>query len=120
MSSVTLLICIAVVAWLGQILLGWWQIRRFNQALNRLICQGRVGIGRSTGCFRSRVIMALSFDEDGHVCDGFMLRGLTVFARPVRLTQVIGLHKNSLEPKVIFPHQHACQTALNLAIQPQL
>lgn len=120
MTSVTLLIYLAMVAWLAQILLGWWQIKVFNQALNNLSYQGRISIGRSIGRFRSRIIVVISFDEAGHISDGFILKGCTVFARPVKLIKLIGLHKDTLDVKKVFPQQLACQTALTLAIQSEV
>lgn len=120
MTSITLLIYLAMVAWLAQILLGWWQIKVFNQALNNLCYRGRVSIGRSIGRFRSRIIIVLSFDETGHISDGFILKGCTVFARPVKLVRLIGLNKDTLDVTKVFPQQPASQTALTLAIQSEL
>ncbi|TKI07739.1 transcriptional regulator GutM [Martelella alba] len=119
MSSTMLLTLCAAAAWLAQIALGGWQIRRFNLAYDRLCRQGAVGVGRSSGRFRARVVLALASDEEGRVCDGFILRGLTVFARPRPLPMLIGLHKNQLQADALFPKDRACQTALLLAIKPK-
>ncbi|WP_213991892.1 transcriptional regulator GutM [Sodalis sp. dw_96] len=116
----TLLITLAALAWLGQIVLGGWQIHRFNRAYDALCRQGAtVGVGRSAGRFKARVVLALAFDRHERVCDAFMLRGLTVFARPRRLPALIGLHISRLNPDVIFPKDRTCQTALLLAIKPK-
>jgi glucitol operon activator protein len=119
MNSNTLLIMLAVIAWIGQIIMGWWQIKRFNQAIDLLARQGQVGIGRSQGRFSARVVLALAFDAQQHVCDAFIMRGYTVFARPRPLTELIGLHLDQLIPNVIFAKDHHCQTALSLAIKPK-
>ncbi len=119
MNITTTLITLAALAWLGQIVLGGWQIHRFNRAYDVLCRQGAVGVGRSAGRFKARVVLALAFDRQERVCDAFVLRGLTVFARPRPLPVLIGLHKSQLIPDVIFPKDRACQTALLLAIKPQ-
>ncbi len=121
MNATSLFISLAALAWVGQIFLGGWQVYRFNRAYNALHGQGHVvGLGRSGGRFKPRVVIALAFDADGYVRNGFTLRGLSVFARPRPLTPLIGLHKGQLEPSVIFPKDPACQTALALAIKSKL
>ncbi|EFE95915.1 transcriptional regulator GutM [Serratia odorifera] len=113
----TSLIILAAIAWLGQIALGWWQIQRFNHAFDRLCQLGPVGVGRSGGRFKPRVVLALAFDAQQRVCGSMMMRGLTVFAQPKPLVQLHGLHQHDLLPDVIFPEDRACQTALSLAIK---
>jgi glucitol operon activator protein len=120
MSLTTILVTLAAVAWLAQIVLGGWQIHRFNRAFDALCLRGTaVGVGRSAGRFKARVVLAIAFDQEGRVCDGFVLRGLTVFARPRPLTKLYGLLKSELIPDVLFPKDRACQTALLLAIKPK-
>ncbi|KEY60178.1 transcriptional regulator GutM [Serratia sp. DD3] len=110
------LICFAVIAWLMQIVLGWWQIQRFNRAFDRLCQLGNVGVGRSGGRFKPRVVLVLAFDTQQRVCGSLLMRGLTIFAPPKPLPQLHGLHQQALRPEVIFPEDRACQTALALAI----
>ncbi|WP_061796542.1 transcriptional regulator GutM [Serratia ficaria] len=113
------LILFAVLAWLLQIALGWWQLRRFNRAFDRLCRLGAVGMGRSGGRFRPRVVLALAFDADRRVCGSMLMRGLTIFARPQPLAHLHGLHQRDLRPDVIFPEDRACRSALSLAIAPK-
>jgi len=121
MNATSWFISLAALAWFGQILLGGWQVYRFNHAYDALHGPGRlVGLGRSGGRFKPRVVVALAFDADGYVRNGFTLRGLSVFARPRPFTRLIGLHKGQLVPSVIFPKDPACQTALALAIKSKL
>lgn len=118
MTPASLLISFAIGAWLLQIVLGWWQLRRFNQAFDDLYRRGsKVGVGRSAGRFRARVIVVLAFDEQDRVQDGFIMRGLTVFARPRRMKELIGLKRDQLVPSVIFPIEPTSQAALSLAIE---
>ncbi|CNH57531.1 DNA-binding transcriptional activator GutM [Yersinia aldovae] len=120
MSPTSALISIVIIAWVLQILLGWWQINRFNRAFDRLCQHSKsVGVGRSGGRFKPRVVMALAFDENMRVSDSMIMRGISVFARPRALPQLHGLHQRDLIPDVIFPTDTACQTALSLAIKPK-
>lgn len=119
MTATSLLISIAVVAWVAQIALGWWQINRFNRALDDLCQLGRVGIGRSGGFLKPRVVLALAFDVEQRISGAFMMRGLTVFARPRPINHLCGLHLEEIVPDVIFPQDTASQTALTLAIEPK-
>lgn len=114
----TLITC-AVIAWLMQIALGWWQIQRFNRAFERLCQLGRVGVGRSGGRFQPRVVLALAFDPQQRVCGSMLMRGLTIFAQPKQLHHLHGMHQQALDPDVIFPGDRACQTALSLALIPK-
>ncbi|WP_099062629.1 transcriptional regulator GutM [Serratia sp. BW106] len=113
------LIIFAVLAWLLQIALGWWQLQRFNRAFDSLCQLGRVGVGRSVGRFRPRVVLALAFDTEQRVCGSLLMRGLTIFAQPRSIARLHGLHQRDLRPDVIFPEDRACQTALSLAIAPK-
>lgn len=114
---VTALITVAVIAWLCQMALGGWQIHQFNRAFDQLCKQGRVGVGRSGGRFKPRIIIAVALDEQNRVCGSLMMRGLTVFARPTEITAIKGMSLQELEPDVIFPHDSGCQNALSLALK---
>lgn len=114
---VSALITVAAIAWLSQLALGGWQIRQFNQAFDALCQRGRVGIGRSGGRFKPRVVLAVAFDKQDRVCDTLLMRGITVFARPAKINHLIGLKREELEPDVIFPHDPGCQNALSLALK---
>lgn len=118
MTAASWLITFAVCAWLLQIALGWWQLRRFNQAFDDLHLRGcKVGVGRAAGRFKARTIVALAFDEQERVSDGFIMRGFTVFARPRQIKTLIGLKREQLVPSVIFPIEPTSQAALSLAIE---
>lgn len=114
---VSALITVAAIAWLSQFVLGGWQIRQFNKAFDALCQQGRVGIGRSGGRFKPRVVLAIAFDKQERISDTLLLRGITIFARPTKIDALVGLKKEELEPDVIFPHDRACQNALSLALK---
>lgn len=114
---ITTLVTVAVIAWLSQLILGGWQLHRFNRAFEALCRQGRVGVGRSGGRFKPRVVVAIALDEHDRVCDSLMLRGVTIFARPVKIPAINGTPRQKLQPDVIFPHDPRCRNALSLALK---
>ncbi|ADO47293.1 transcriptional regulator GutM [[Enterobacter] lignolyticus] len=114
---VSSLITIAVIAWLAQLALGGWQIRQFNRAFDKLCQQGRVGVGRSGGRFKPRVVVAIALDNENNVVDTLLMRGLTVFARPQKIAALQGKSLQDLQPDVIFPHDPLSQNALSLALK---
>ncbi len=79
---VSALITVAVIAACAQLALGGWQISRFNRAFDTLCQQGRVGVGRSSGRFKPRVVVAIALDDQQRIADTLFMKGLTVFARP--------------------------------------
>lgn len=116
-NATNLLIFIAVSAWILQIALGWWQVSRFNKAFELLCKQGKVGIGRTQGRFKAKVVIALAFDENRYVVDTLMMKGFTVFAKPQPVTALKGLHYDEIDPQMIFPTDQNAREALSEAIR---
>lgn len=85
---VSALITVAVIARCAQLALGGWQISRFNRAFDTLCQQGRVGVGRSSGRFKPRVVVAIAPDDQQRIADTLFMKGLTVFARPQKFPQL--------------------------------
>lgn len=116
---VTALITVAAIAWITQLAFGGWQIRQFNRAFDQLCQQGRVGVGRSSGHFKPRAVVAIAVDEHDCIRDTLLMKGLTVFARPQKIPVLNGKHLEELQPDVIFPNDPLCQNALLLALNPK-
>ena len=74
---VSALITVAVIAWCAQLALGGWQISRFNRAFDTLCQQGRVGVGRSSGRFKPRVVVAIALDDQQRIVDTLFMKGPT-------------------------------------------
>ncbi|MGL4726002.1 MAG: transcriptional regulator GutM [Scandinavium sp.] len=114
---VTALITVAAIAWICQLALGGWQIHQFNQAFDKLAQLGAIGVGRSGGRFKPRVVIAVAVDQQGIISDSLIMRGLTVFARTQKIAALKGQPWQQIEPDVIFPHDQSCQNALSLALK---
>lgn len=116
MDAINTLILLAAIAWSGQIILGWFQIQHFNRSLAVLAQTGQVAMGRSGGRFKPRVVLALSLDDERRVVGNFVMKGVTIFARPLSEPKLNGLHLNEIQPQILFPKSAATQQALALAI----
>lgn len=116
MDPVNALVCAAAAAWSAQIALGWLQINRFNRALSALASDGHVRIGRSAGRFRPRVVLAMAVSDSGIITGNFVMKGLTVFARPYSEGTLNHKLLSEIRPEVIFPANKALSEALALAI----
>ncbi len=78
----------------------------FNRAFDTLCQQGRVGVGRSSGRFKPRVVVAIALDDQQRIVDTLFMKGLTVFAQPQKIPAITGMHAGDLQPDVIFPMIH--------------
>ncbi|MCW9733029.1 transcriptional regulator GutM [Avibacterium sp. 20-15] len=111
------LIIVAIIAWILQIILGWWQISQFNKAFEILCKQGNVGIGRTSGRFNPKVVIAIAFDHNHCVVNSIILKGVSVFSRPKPITNLTGLLHSEIDPEAIFPKDKSSQDALREAIR---
>ncbi|TDQ57662.1 glucitol operon activator protein [Mesocricetibacter intestinalis] len=116
-NTTNTLILLAAVAWGLQILFGWLQVNRFNKAFDLLCKQGKVGIGRTKGRFKAKVVIAVAFDENQYVVDSLIMKGYTVFSRPQKITILQGLHYSEITPEKIFPTDKNAREALAEALQ---
>lgn len=116
-NATNMLILLAVIAWALQIILGWRQVNRFNRAFELLSKRGNVGVGRTPGRFKAKVIIALAFDKNRRVADSVMMKGWTVFSKPQSVPDLKGLHYDEIRPQMIFPNDKNAQEALSEALR---
>ena len=74
------LVIAAVVVWILQTALGFWQFKRFGNHVKDLRKIGRVAIGKARGGFVSGVIILFVIDESCRIVKGEIMQGRTVFA----------------------------------------
>ncbi len=97
-----------------QFFLSLWRQLKLRIAFDTLCQQGRVVVGRSSGRFKPRVVVAIALDDQQRIVDTLFMKGLTVFARPQKIPAITGMHAGDLQPDVIFPHDPLSQNALSL------
>ncbi len=114
MGSITMLIMIAIVAWIGQIVLTFFQIRAFNRMLQELAKKGEVKIGRTSSRWKARTIVVLVEDKEGVIVDAKVFKGMTVFARPQKLSCLVG-GKFPFQSHIIQQLDKGVQEALTVA-----
>ena len=92
------LIGIAVLAWVGQLVLGLYQMRRFMRHVKEMRTRyGKVAIGKAKGGLRAGCILLLAIDDQHTVTHGEIFEGVTVFTRFRPFEQLNGLHLLSLD-----------------------
>ncbi|WP_413724800.1 transcriptional regulator GutM [Sodalis sp. RH16] len=112
MHTINILIFLALFSWVVQIILGWFQIQHFNKSLARLSEKGKIYIGRSTGRFSPRIVVAVSVDEQERVTGNFIMKGLTVFSRSFTESKLNGEMITEIKPRELFPKDRKLQQAL--------
>lgn len=118
-NYVLVFVVCAIIAWASQIFLGFFQMRSFYRAFQKLCQQGKVGIGRNSGRYRSKTLIAVALNEQGEIVDSLYMSGFSVFSRPRQLMVLHGKNYQTINPQEIFPdNKHACQ-ALQQALNMQ-
>ncbi|MDE1515432.1 transcriptional regulator GutM [Vibrio sp. dsl-7] len=118
MDSISLFISIAIVAWVTQIAMSFFQIRAFNKMIQSMARKGKVKIGRTKNRLKARTIVVLVEAENGTIIDAKVLHGITVFARPKTLTEVIG-YTYPLSKQTMDGLNNGIKEALNVAFQTE-
>lgn len=90
MSFLTFFIIFAVSAYGFQILLGFQQIKHFNQVYQELRGLGKVAIGRRPGKIRSGTIVMFAIEDEGEILDARLMQGVTVMSKFKKVEQYIG------------------------------
>jgi DNA-binding transcriptional regulator of glucitol operon len=87
LGEYTWIILALAVAWVIQLALSLWQIRRFYARFNELRRAGTSAIGTAGSIYGGRVYVVLVADEEHRVVHAEKLAGWTVFAqlRPVEV-----------------------------------
>jgi glucitol operon activator protein len=116
MDSTSFLIIVAIVAWTAQIGMSFFQIRAFNRMIQSMAKKGNVKIGRTKSRWKARTIVVLVEGNDGVIIDGRVLNGMTVFARPKTLPELIG-YSFPFDKKLLHGLSQGTQEAIDVAFQ---
>lgn len=68
-------------AWLVQSVLGFYQIKHFNQKYGEMRAKGRVAIGKKTGLFRAGTVVMFAIDRANNILQASKMQGVTIFSR---------------------------------------
>jgi glucitol operon activator protein len=90
MINITTLIIIATAAWVLQIFLGFFQIRNYNNLISTLSTEGKLIIGKTKNKYKPKTVVTIVLDDDMRIKNAYTFRGITVFARPIICTAIIG------------------------------
>jgi DNA-binding transcriptional regulator of glucitol operon len=69
------------VAWIGQMILGFYQIKYFNKNFKDMRKLGKVVIGKNKGKVRAGVVVLIAIDKDSNIIKAEKMQGISVFAR---------------------------------------
>lgn len=82
------------------------QIRAYRQAIHRLHQVGNIGIGSRRGRIGAGYIIIIACDNDGTVIDSEIMKGMTIFSRFKKDSEIIGQNITALKNNYLsFPKQ---------------
>jgi len=71
----------AAGVWILQALLGFWQVRHFNQRFRLLRQEGRVVAGKAKGRIMAGAVVLFCIDQNCTIIKGEKMEGISIFAR---------------------------------------
>jgi glucitol operon activator protein len=74
-------VLLAVGVWIIQSVLGFRQLRHFNQRFKLLQKEGRVVVGKSKGRVTAGVVLMFCLDQDCNIIKGEKMEGYSIFAK---------------------------------------
>ncbi|SMO71646.1 transcriptional regulator GutM [Melghirimyces algeriensis] len=104
------------LAWLVQIILGYFQVRHFNQRFREMRRLGRVAIGRLTGKFRAGTVVLIAIDARNTIIRVEKMQGVTIFSRLRPLKGLEGKNLLDLQPEDIAGYNRLTAKAIQDAV----
>lgn len=80
----------AIGAYVFQTILGFLQIKHFNEVYGELRRKGKVAIGRKNGRIKAGTLVLFAVEDEGKIIDVRLMQGVTIFSKFRRLDQFIG------------------------------
>jgi len=96
METATLVVGALALAWLIQLGLSYWQMRRFYGRISQLRKSGKLAIGLAGGMYKGRQYGVLVIDEQENIVRAEQLSGLTIFAQLKPVPVLVGLKMSRL------------------------
>lgn len=111
MDTTTALISVALIAWVLQTLMGYFQVRSFNRMLMDVSLKGTVKIGKTSSRWKRRTLLVFVHDTTGRIVDARLMQGRSVFCRPQLFPELIDQ---------IVPLNPSSMTSLNADVREAL
>ncbi|MBL8045216.1 MAG: hypothetical protein JNL09_01675 [Anaerolineales bacterium] len=96
METATFVVLALALAWLVQLGLSYWQMKRFYGRISQLRKSGKLAIGLEGGLYKGRQYGVLVVDEQENVVRAEQLSGLTIFSQLKSVSPLVGLKMNRL------------------------
>lgn len=88
--NITFIIVILALAWVMQLALSSWQMKRYFQRLREMRREGTVSVGMAGSAWRRRIYAMLAVNARRQVVRAEVLEGWTVFAKPRPVPVLVG------------------------------
>ncbi len=96
-SEAILIVGLLAAAWLLQIFLSSWQMKRFHDRTRAMRRLGKyTSVGVSGSMYKRKVYTVIAVDEEGRVAAAERLSGSTVMAGAKPVPEVVGLHLDEI------------------------
>lgn len=103
-GNLTYILIALVAAWMVQLGLSLWQMKRFYRRMGELKKSGRASVGMEGNQYKGRVYTVLVLDDKDVITHAEKLSGITVFASLKPVPELVGQPVSALmEEKAEFP-----------------
>lgn len=96
METATFVVLALALAWLTQLGLSYWQMKRFYGRISQLRKSGKLAIGLEGGLYKGRQYGVLVVDEQENIVRAEQLSGLTIFSQLKPVSPLVGLKMHRL------------------------
>ncbi len=100
-----------------QSVLGYGQLKDFNQNYNDMRSQHKVSIGRSKGLVTTGVVLLMRIDKKARIIETRKMQGTTVFARFKSFEKLNGKHLLEIDEETLGQVDRFTKKAINDAQQ---
>ncbi|MBV6684729.1 transcriptional regulator [Rossellomorea marisflavi] len=111
------LIVLIGAAWLIQSILGFVQIKHFNQKYAEMKALGRVAIGKRTGKFRAGTVVMFTIDKKNKILKAAKMQGVTVFSKVKPLDGFEGKYLLKISQQDLEKHNKLTRLAIQDALR---
>lgn len=111
----TIFVFLAIM-WIVQLILAYWQMRRFYGRLKVIRQKGLTAVGLGGGKYKGRSYAVLTIDADGKVIYAEKFAGWTIFARLHPVPEMVGMSLHDiLNDNAVLPVSKKLQLAFKNA-----